>query len=148
MRRCRLLALVPLALLLGACGGGNNTEDTVRVEGTEYVYVTPSSIEGGVVSMEFANTGEEPHEFAMGRLQPGKTVADFRNELTSGGDEEPTSSRRRRSAASEPRRRGHDHSLAGARDVRARLLRPRPRRQAALPARNDRELQGRRRLRR
>ena len=63
-----------------------------RVEGSEYAYVMPATVEGGVVSMEFANVGEEPHEYAMGRLAPGKTLADFRRELEDGGDEEPTSS--------------------------------------------------------
>jgi hypothetical protein len=89
MRSLRLI-IAPIVLILASCGGGGGT-DAVRVEGTEYAYVTPGSIEGGVVSMEFANTGEEPHEYAMGRLEPGKTLDDFRNELTAGGDEEPTS---------------------------------------------------------
>ena len=91
MHRALVVALAPLLLLLGA-SGGNGGSKSGRVEGTEYAFVTPSTIDGGVVSMEFANTGEEPHEFAMGRLQPGKTLADFREELTNGGDEEPTSS--------------------------------------------------------
>ena len=92
MRQARLLALLSLAILIGGCGNDNRGSEAVRVEGTEYAYVIPSSVDGGVVSMEFANTGEELHEFAMGRLRPGKTLADFRDELTNGGDEEPTSS--------------------------------------------------------
>lgn len=91
MRLLGLVATVLLVLFLAACGGHTGTE-TVHVEGSEYAYVMPQSIEGGVVAMEFANVGEEPHEYAMGRLRPGKTLDDFRNELNSGGDEEPTSS--------------------------------------------------------
>ena len=71
-------------ILIVGCGSDNGGSEAVRVEGTEYAYVTPGRVEGGVVSMEFANTGEELHEFAMGRLQPGKTLADFRDELTDG----------------------------------------------------------------
>jgi uncharacterized cupredoxin-like copper-binding protein len=91
VRPAKFFVLAPLALWLAACGGNGGTE-TVRVEGTEYAYVTPGSIDGGVVSMEFANVGEEPHEYAMGRLAPGKTLAEFRGELEEGGDEGPTSS--------------------------------------------------------
>ena len=43
-------------------------------------------------SMEFANTGKRHHEFAMGRLAPGKTFEDFRRELEDGGEEGPSSS--------------------------------------------------------
>jgi uncharacterized cupredoxin-like copper-binding protein len=92
MGQARLLVLTPLAILLAACGGGNGGTESARVEGTEYAYVTPTSIEGGVVSMEFANTGKELHEFAMGRLAPGKTFEDFRRELEDGGEEGPASS--------------------------------------------------------
>jgi uncharacterized cupredoxin-like copper-binding protein len=91
MRLIGLALLFPITLLLAACGGGGSAE-TVRVEGTEYAYVTPSDIKGGVVAMEFANVGKEPHEFAMGRLAPGKTLADFRREIDEGGDEGPESS--------------------------------------------------------
>jgi uncharacterized cupredoxin-like copper-binding protein len=86
------VALFVAVLAVAGCGGGDGAAETVRVEGTEYAYVTPGQIEGGVVSMEFANTGEELHEYAMGRLAPGKTFADFRRELEDGGEEGPSSS--------------------------------------------------------
>ncbi len=91
VRPLGFLAIVPLVLSLAACGGKGGTE-TVRVEGSEYAFAVPDTIEGGVVSMEFANVGEEPHEYAMGRLAPGKTLADFRLELEDDNEENPTSS--------------------------------------------------------
>jgi hypothetical protein len=90
MRVLSLALPMVIAFLLTGCGGGGGPE-SVRVEGTEYAYVMPDTVEGGVVSMDFANTGKEPHEFALGRLKAGKTVDDFRRELTDQNDEEPTS---------------------------------------------------------
>ena len=83
MHRALLVALALLLLLLGACGGKGGT-DTVRVEASECAFVTPTTVEGGVVSIEFANVGEVLHEYPMARLQPGKTVDDFRAELVAG----------------------------------------------------------------
>jgi hypothetical protein len=34
----------------------------------------PNELEGGVVSMRFRNTGKEPHEFALGRIDGGHTI--------------------------------------------------------------------------
>jgi len=56
----------------------------------EYAYVMPDRIVGGVVSMEFVNAGDELHEFALGRLAPGVTPEQARQELTDGdGDPGP-----------------------------------------------------------
>jgi hypothetical protein len=77
------LVVITLALSLAACGG-NGGGDTVRVEASECAFATPTTVEGGVVSMEFANVGEELHEYPMARLQPGKTMDDFRAELAAG----------------------------------------------------------------
>jgi hypothetical protein len=60
---------LPARLLLAACAGGGGTE-TVRVGGSEYAYVTPKRIDGGVVSMEFANAGKEPHRAELTVKQP------------------------------------------------------------------------------
>jgi hypothetical protein len=44
------------------------------VEGSEYAYVMPDEIDGGVVSMRFRNNGKEPHEFALIRIGGGHTI--------------------------------------------------------------------------
>ena len=46
----------------------------MTVDGAEYAYVMPDEIEGGVVSMRFRNIGNEPHEFAFGRIDGGHTI--------------------------------------------------------------------------
>ena len=83
MHRALLAALALLLLSLAACGGKGGA-DTVRVEASECGFTTPTTVEGGVVSMEFSNVGEVLHEYPMARLQPGKTVDDFRAELVAG----------------------------------------------------------------
>ncbi len=44
MRLVGLGGVVALAFSLAACGGNGGETETVRVEGTEYAYVTPGSI--------------------------------------------------------------------------------------------------------
>ena len=86
-RAPRLLAgLLAVSLLaLPGCGGGDD-EQTVTVEGQDYSYNMPDQVEGGVVTMDFVNQGAVPHEFALGRLDEGKTLADLDKALKSGGE--------------------------------------------------------------
>jgi hypothetical protein len=91
-RHLAIAALAAAVLAAPGCGGGGGGGKTVRVEGTEYAYVMPDTVDGGVVRMEFASVGTQPHEYAMGRLLPGKTLADFRRELSDGDESGPASS--------------------------------------------------------
>lgn len=76
MRKTWLLA-AGAGLALAGCGGSDETAaPVVEVRGDEYAYVLPERIEGGVVTMRFTNTGEELHEYALARLDEGKTRAD------------------------------------------------------------------------
>lgn len=49
---------------------------TVQVTATEYAFDVPSDVTGGVVEMRFTNNGAFPHEFALSRIDEGKTEAD------------------------------------------------------------------------
>ena len=75
-------ALIPIIVALAAaagCGGSDEAAtNVVEVRGDEYAYVMPERIEGGFVTMEFTNTGDELHEYALARLDPGKTRADVK----------------------------------------------------------------------
>jgi hypothetical protein len=87
-------AALAALLALSACGSeddraADRAPRVPRIEAREYSYVLPAKIEGGVTSIEFANTGKEMHEFALGRLAPGATLAQFRRELTDGDDQAP-----------------------------------------------------------
>jgi hypothetical protein len=92
----RTAALLGTVALLAGCGGrtestGNETKPAdeqaaVRVAAHEYAYVMPDRIVGGVVSMEFVNAGKELHEFALGRLAPGLTLEEVRQDLIDGAD--------------------------------------------------------------
>jgi uncharacterized cupredoxin-like copper-binding protein len=57
------------------------------VAATEYAFSVPSKIEGGVVSFETSNLGEQIHEFAFGRILGSHTAADLKQAMM--GDEEP-----------------------------------------------------------
>jgi hypothetical protein len=61
----------------------------VRVVGDEYAFVMPDRIKGGTVTMDIANSGREPHEFGLARIDPGKTAADVQKALAKSGENAP-----------------------------------------------------------
>jgi hypothetical protein len=72
-----------LLMQLAGCGGGSDTGAT-RVEATEYAYEMPDRVEEGLVTMEFVNTGDQVHEWALGRLKKGHSEAELRQQLLAG----------------------------------------------------------------
>jgi hypothetical protein len=84
------IGAVAVALALAGCGAGEDSSaQVVSVRGDEYAFVLPNRIEGGMVTMEFTNTGRELHDFSLSRLEPGVTLADVKRELSDGSNEEP-----------------------------------------------------------
>jgi hypothetical protein len=83
LRLPQAVGVVALLWALAGCAGGSGS-DAVQVEATEYAYEMPDRIEGGLVTMEFTNSGDEVHEWAFGRLEPGRSEAEFRRELLAG----------------------------------------------------------------
>lgn len=77
----KLIPLVATASLLAACGGDDSTTNAVELRGDEYAFVLPETIEGGWTTLEFTNTGGEWHEFALAKLDAGKTMADVHRYL-------------------------------------------------------------------
>jgi hypothetical protein len=95
MRRPLIAIVGSTVLLLAACsssGGGGTSPSaspeatTVEVGATEYAFDVPAEVAGGVVRMQFTNTGGFPHEFAFARIEEGKTEADVRAVIESGGE--------------------------------------------------------------
>jgi uncharacterized cupredoxin-like copper-binding protein len=90
------VVLLTLLLALAACGGdeGNggatSNAGVIEVKGAEYAFVMPEQVEGGVVSLEISNVGKELHEYALGRLEQGKTLADVKKVLAQGEGEPPS----------------------------------------------------------
>jgi uncharacterized cupredoxin-like copper-binding protein len=99
------VVLLSVLLALAACGGGEEDEaagttaatnggaksepGVIEVKGAEYAFVMPDEVEGGVVSFETSNIGKEVHEYALGRLDQGKTLADVKKRLAQGEGEPP-----------------------------------------------------------
>jgi hypothetical protein len=77
----KLIFLVAAPFLFAGCGGEDSGSNAVELSGTEYAYVMPETIEGGWTTMEFANTGDEWHEFALAKIGGGKTIDDVRRYL-------------------------------------------------------------------
>ena len=77
----KLIPLAAIVFLLAACGGDEPRTNAVELRGDEYAFVMPETIEGGWTTLEFANTGREPHEFALAKLGAGKTSAHVRRYL-------------------------------------------------------------------
>lgn len=97
MRR-PLILLAAAALSLSACSDGGDGDEgsptatappaatTVDVSATEFAFDVPPEVTGGVVEMRFTNTGGLPHEFAFARIEEGKTEADVKAVIESGGE--------------------------------------------------------------
>lgn len=96
MRGKGIGAATAALVALSACGGnggspGGNSAPTkqpvdnvVRIVAGEYSYSMPTEIEGGVVSLEFANKGAEHHEFAFGRLDDDVSIDDVIKSMQEG----------------------------------------------------------------
>jgi uncharacterized cupredoxin-like copper-binding protein len=81
---------VGIAMAVAGCGSnGKETADAIDVRGAEYAFVMPDEGKAGVVRFNISNTGKEFHEFALGRLEEGKTLADVQAFLKSGQNEPP-----------------------------------------------------------
>ena len=78
-----LIALAALVLAAAAgCGGDDEpAANVVDVEGREYAFVMPASLQGGWTTMRLTNKGDEWHEFALMKLGAGKTLADVQRAL-------------------------------------------------------------------
>ena len=83
-----LSVVVVVVALSQGCGGGEGVQP-IEVEGNEYAFVMPDEAEGGVVRFNVSNTGKELHEYAIGRLDEGKTLDDVKEVLES-GQEDPS----------------------------------------------------------
>lgn len=80
--RTPILLTAACAAALAGCGGSGEDANVVEIEGDEYAFVMPDSIEGGWTTLELRNTGEEPHEFALARLEGERTLDDVRTVLS------------------------------------------------------------------
>jgi hypothetical protein len=83
-----MIAIAAVALTAG-CGGANEPEaNVVEIQSDEYAFVMPKTVEGGWTTMQLTNTGGEPHEFALVRLEDGKTLADVKQLLSDPASQE------------------------------------------------------------
>lgn len=97
MRR-PLILLTAAALSLSACSDDGDGDDgsptamgptaatAVDVSATEFAFDVPAEVAGGVVEMRFTNIGGLPHEFGFARIEEGKTQADVKAVIESGGE--------------------------------------------------------------
>jgi uncharacterized cupredoxin-like copper-binding protein len=69
-----------------SAGGTLEPANVVTVKATEYSYALPRRSAGGVVTLQLQNVGSVVHEFAFGRIDPGKTLDDLTAALDSGKD--------------------------------------------------------------
>jgi uncharacterized cupredoxin-like copper-binding protein len=88
MRVAAGFATTAAAVTVAGCGS-DEAAQAVDVQGDEYAFVMPDEAEAGVVRFDVSNTGEELHEFALGRLAEGKTLDDVKAALASGQEDAP-----------------------------------------------------------
>ena len=83
------LLLVLLIVAAAGCGGSGSDGNSVDVQGDEYAFVMPDEAEGGVVTFNISNVGGGFHEYALGRLDEGKTLDDVKAVLADGSGDVP-----------------------------------------------------------
>jgi hypothetical protein len=81
MRRFTIAATLS-GLALAGCGGDEPEANVVDIRGDEYAFVMPDELEGGWTALRLENTGDEPHEFALAKLEGNPTLADVRAALS------------------------------------------------------------------
>ncbi len=89
MRLAAVFLTASLLLAFAGCGGGDDESNVLEVQGDEYAFVMPDEGQAGVVTFDISNTGEELHEYALGKLDEGRTLADVQDFLESGQEEPP-----------------------------------------------------------
>jgi hypothetical protein len=73
-----LVGIAGLVFAAVGCGGKAAEPNVVEMTAAEYAFAMPERIEGGVVTMEFANEGREHHEYAFWRLRRNLTAAELK----------------------------------------------------------------------
>lgn len=91
-RRSIATCLLMATMIVGCTKGNPAPEGTiaptnvVMVQATEYSYALPQQTTGGIVTLQLENVGSVVHEFAFGRIDPGKSLDDLKAALDSGKD--------------------------------------------------------------
>ena len=76
-----LVLLALLGVLTLACTGTEKAT-TVSVTGSDFAFEAPDTVEAGLVTWQFTNTGQQPHHLQVTRLEQGKTPADLQQFLS------------------------------------------------------------------
>jgi hypothetical protein len=121
-RKNLTLLLVPVFLVLGACGEADDTSGraqqtppqevtTVSIEATDYAFENPPTVQAGAVEFDMTNHGEEEHVMIIARVAEGVTVEEASNALLAPpGPGTPPFSPLFGIAGTEP---GHDGNVTG-----------------------------------
>lgn len=78
----RFLSVLPAvgavvsAAVAGAAASDGAAPKPVTVNAVDYAYAMPSTLKGPIVALRLRNRGTELHEFSLGRIDGGHTVAD------------------------------------------------------------------------
>jgi hypothetical protein len=81
LSRSSLSLGVAAAAVLGACKKPAPTAQAaatvITVTGTEFAFAAPDTVPAGLVTLRFLDSGQEPHQVVVMRLDSGKTMADL-----------------------------------------------------------------------
>jgi hypothetical protein len=80
---------VPDSAAPGALATTTAAAAPITITASDFKLDMPASIAGGHVSFRLVNTGKEPHQGQIVRLEEGKTIADLRNAMKHEGPPPP-----------------------------------------------------------
>ena len=87
MRVCALASVAPLVgVTLQACSSDDNKPVSLTVNASEptadqFKFDLPATVDGGVVKIDFKNTGKQPHELQLARVTDGTTPEQFQKDV-------------------------------------------------------------------